>query len=737
MGGKSLILILILAAFTSYLAPGDERNLALCLLIDNSGSMDWSGHDPEGLRWEAAKLVIDKTRKGDYICLIDFSDKPFLLQPLTRIDGSPAQKRGIKERSGLILSNRKLTDIDSALKAALDQLKTVPSRITKAVILLTDGEVDVVEGTPQEKKAAAETSKSVILSKTAYRFLAQKIPVYVVALTDEPDMDFLGKLADYTKPPQREKENHFFYSPTSTDLVVIFSDIFNQLRGLSVHTERYKVSGSETKRIHLLDPFADEVEFQFIHDQNLDLEVKLISPDGKRIKPYASEGSYKLFAVRKPLPGTWTALITTPRTTNITQSVAVKEDIKLDMPFAPKFRIGSPLKIILNVKYKGELIDSPRFTLPDGSVLQIEGVWYKVIHPDGRISPEFKLQDRFGDYVGSYDGADIPGRYLVQAEMRGKLNDQEVIIRSEKHVIGFADESLPKVALRRMDNTKYKIGLPVQVEADVLENAGAMHKESLPLTVKGPDGSSRTIYLQRIGRERYRGEFTPERDGTYILLLARDDEMALADPTTLQIEVIGGSGIGGKMTFMLVGFVLVGGGLALYLRRPKLEGIFRRFERVKTSEPEETTQADEEEVMADEEENLGVSTVSVSADESTRQMPSEIEVMENGEVALKLNLIRKTDVISGEPFYHVEVQKGELRFNDRIIAAGESTKAKNGDTLKVGPISVRIVADEDKAVIISDLETAGRLLEEIRDQEVVRWVIRHDQGGHEEAQENV
>jgi len=145
MGGKSLILILILAAFTSYLAPGDERNLALCLLIDNSGSMDWSGHDPEGLRWEAAKLVIDKTRKGDYICLIDFSDKPFLLQPLTRIDGSPAQKRGIKERSGLILSNRKLTDIDSALKAALDQLKTVPSRITKAVILLTDGEVDVVE----------------------------------------------------------------------------------------------------------------------------------------------------------------------------------------------------------------------------------------------------------------------------------------------------------------------------------------------------------------------------------------------------------------------------------------------------------------------------------------------------------------------------------------------------------------------------------------------------------------
>ncbi|RLC67461.1 MAG: hypothetical protein DRI52_10845, partial [Chloroflexi bacterium] len=166
MRGKTLIPILILVGAISYFASGEERNLALCLLIDNAGSMDCAGHDPKGLRWEAAKLVIDKTRKGDYICLVDFSDRPFILQPLIRVDGSSAQKRRIKERSGVILSNRKLTDIDSALKVALDQLKAAPSKITKAVILLTDGEVDVVEGTPQEKKVAAEMSKSVILSKT-------------------------------------------------------------------------------------------------------------------------------------------------------------------------------------------------------------------------------------------------------------------------------------------------------------------------------------------------------------------------------------------------------------------------------------------------------------------------------------------------------------------------------------------------------------------------------------------
>ena len=735
MRGKTLIPILILVGAISYFASGEERNLALCLLIDNSGSMDWAGHDPKGLRWEAAKLVIDKTRKGDYICLVDFSDRPFILQPLIRVDGSSAQKRRIKERSGVILSNRKLTDIDSALKVALDQLKAAPSKITKAVILLTDGEVDVVEGTPQEKKVAAEMSKSVILSKTAYRFLIQKIPIYIVALTDEPDMDFLGKLADYTKPPEQEQENHFFYSPTSADLVVIFSDIFNQLRGLSVHTERYRVNGSETKRIRLADPFADEVEFQFIHDQNPDLEVKLISPDGKQIKPYASEKSYKLFAVQKPVPGTWTALIRTPRTTNIRQSVAVKEDIKLEMPFAPKFRVGTPLKIIVNVKYLGELIDSPRFTISDGSVLQINEVWCRVIHPDGRISPEFKLQNRFGDYVGSYNDSDIPGRYLVQVEMRGELNDQEVVIRSEKHVIGFADKSLPRVALKRMAS-RCKTGVPLQIEATVLENASAIHKESLPVAVKKPDGSSQTVYLQRISRDRYRGEFTPTDSGTYILTLSQDSGIALADPATLQIEAIGGSGIVGKMPFIiLAGFALIGGGIALYLRKPKPEMIFKKCGPAKTSHQEEKPRVGEEEETIDEE-DLGVSAVSVSTDESAREMPSEIEVIENGETVLKLNLARKTDVISGEPFYHIEVEKGELRFNDRIVAAGENTKAKNNDMLKVGPISVRIMADEDKVVIISDLEAAGRILEEIKDQEKVRWVIRSDQEGPEEAQGN-
>jgi hypothetical protein len=712
-------------------SSGDEANLALCLLIDNSGSMDWQGHDPEGLRWEAAKLVVDKTRKGDYVCLVDFSGKPYVLQPITLIDGSTSQKNKIKEKAARILSDRKLTDIEGALKLALKQLDLLPDEVDRrAVILLTDGEVDVVEGSPERKKAAAEMSKSAILSKTVPQFLSRRVPIYVVALTDDPDMDFLGKLAEYSTPPEHEKENHFFYSPTSTDLVVIFSKIFNQLRGVSVHTETYQVTGNEVKQIQLKDPFAKEVEFQFVHDPGINLDIKLTSPDGKPVKPYAVEKSYRLFAVKDPPLGTWRVEITTQRTTNITQSVAVTEDVKLEMPFAPKFKIGSPLEIIVNVKYRGELIDSSRFPVSEGGLFEIDGIWCNVIHPNGISSPEFELENRFGDYVYSYDGADIPGEYLVQAELRGSLNGQQAVVRSEKRVVGFIDKSTPKVVLGDLSGA-WHTGKPIRIEAFVVENEASMHKPSLAVRVTGPDGS-RTIHLQRSRRDKYEGEFLPSKPGLYMFTLIQDEDI-LVGGVAQQVKVLKGSGMSPRMAFILIGVVLIGGGAAFFYLKWSRRGMtVKEVEKAKPGK--EIAEEEHVEEIEEEEEDLGVSATSVSPSDSLRDMPSEIEVVDNGEVVLKLALSSKTDAISGEQFYYMEIREGEVKFNDKLIVAGESAKAKDGDVLTLGDISLKMMTKANKVMLVSDLDVAGRMIEEFRDQEKIRWVIRLDRTDREEDQ---
>ncbi|MFQ6114845.1 MAG: hypothetical protein ACE5NG_12320 [bacterium] len=64
---------------------GEAKKMDAVLAIDNSGSMDWQGHDPKGSRFEGAKIFIDKSEEGDNIALVDFSGSSLLLLPLTKV----------------------------------------------------------------------------------------------------------------------------------------------------------------------------------------------------------------------------------------------------------------------------------------------------------------------------------------------------------------------------------------------------------------------------------------------------------------------------------------------------------------------------------------------------------------------------------------------------------------------------------------------------------------------------
>ena len=701
----------ILLASTPPLGEAAGEGVALCVLIDNSGSMDWEGHDPEGMRWEAARLIIDKTRQGDYISLIDFSTKPHLIQPLTAIDGSPYQRELLKRKVSRILSDRKLTDINAALNLALDELsRPLPPGIKKAVILLTDGEVDVVEGTARQKRAAAEASKMVILTETVYRYLKRGIPIYAVALSDEPDMDFLMKLAEYSAPPQAEGESHFFRARSALELVTIFSRIFNELRGMSVYTETFRVNGRAKREINLEDPSVRRMEIQFVHDPDANLSIRLFSPDGKLIRPYASGRSYKLFFVDGPSMGEWVAEIITQRETTLSQSIAVEGEIKLDMPFPPKFIVGSPIEIVVNVRYKGELVVGDSIELSDGRVLRIEGVWCRVVHPDGEVSGEIRLENRFGDYVGSYGEADEPGDYLIQAELKGDLEGRDVRIRSEKRVIGFALD-LPEVVISRPKNgERVEAGKPMRVEVAVVKGADRMHDPHLVMLVKGPRGFE-TLKLDRVDKDRYGGEYVPREAGIYSFKLKRGGFKILSPP--VEIEVVPGSGLGSMWLLApLAALPLLGGGaVILRLRRNKGE-VKEKKEEKRREEPRPEA----------EEEFLGVETSTQELSEEF-DIPAEITILGEGGTALaKATFERREDAITGEPFYAVNVKEGEIRHNSKPIVAGEGGKVKDGDTLELGGLAFEVSAKDGKMRPLFKEATAE--IERAADEEGMRWVIR-------------
>ena len=85
--------------------PDSPKGIDAVLLIDNSGSMDWLGHDPEGNRFEGARIFIDKSEEGDNIALIDFSGSSERIMPLTKV--TQARKSTMKSIVSTVRSNRK------------------------------------------------------------------------------------------------------------------------------------------------------------------------------------------------------------------------------------------------------------------------------------------------------------------------------------------------------------------------------------------------------------------------------------------------------------------------------------------------------------------------------------------------------------------------------------------------------------------------------------------------------
>ena len=389
MKGKFLLFLLLSLIYTSQVdgVEDTKQNVSIIALIDNSGSMDIAGHDEGGLRFQAAKILIDKCKAGDKLAFIDFSGKSILLQPLIRITGDKKQKESLKRKISNIKSDRRLTDIDTALKMALREFsEEKESKNKKAVVLLTDGEIDTIVGSKAEKQAAALLSKIYILSSTVHDYPQNGIALYVVALTEKSDLSFLEELAETAKSLRQEEEKHYFFSPSNAQLVDIFSAIINQLRGLAISTHTFQVDGEVVQNISIEDPFAEEAEFQFTFEKDKQVDVQLRDPDREIVQPTATEDTYQLYSIQKPKQGIWKATISSDENAMVTQTIAIAEEIQIATPFPNRFQDGTSWSIIANIKYKGKSMVENRFSVEiDGyeTTLIVEKLTVRIQHPNG------------------------------------------------------------------------------------------------------------------------------------------------------------------------------------------------------------------------------------------------------------------------------------------------------------------------------------------------------------------
>jgi len=754
---KTKILLLLLFSLTCVSQVSDaeytKQNVSIIVLIDNSGSMDYAGHDREGLRFQAAKILIDKCKVSDNLAFVDFSGKSILLQPLIKITGDKKQKEHLKRRVNTIKSDRRLTNIDAALQMALQEFsKEKNSNNKKAAVLLTDGEIDTVVGSKAEKQRAAQLSEIHILNNTVHGYLQNNVALYVVALTDKSDQDFLDELADTAKSPQQAEEKHYFFSPSNAQLVDIFSQIINQLRGLAVSARTYQVNGEVVQNIPLIDPFAEEAEFQFTFEKGKQVHVKLQNPSGKTVQPTATEDTYQLYSIQKPEQGIWKATVSSHENATVTQTIAVAEDIQIATPFPSKFQESIPWPIIANVKYKGKLMEKNQFSVDIGGykhTLSIEKLSVRIQRPNGTQKGPYKLENHYGDYMFTHKPADMPGLYVLRFELNGKISGKDVTVRTEKRLTVVVNTTTPQLTFRKLKES-YSADEPINLEIEVTKNADSMHLLHISADVSSPNGSS-TIEIPRKGRGLYGLAYEQTNaKGEYTFTIAESREYTIKT-SSQKITVLPSKNSSPIMFIgIALGAVLLGCGITapILLKRgifqkltkpkpPKTNAVIEAIENIKKDISEETPVPNDEVELTDSESD---EEVVADGEEITPTEPNVLEVVLLDDIPshfpnkitynsedniVQFSLQKKKDIVFNGYFFRVAVESGQISVNGKMVCEGEEAKVINNDTIKVGTLDLKVLAKGDNIQLQPDgtAQESLNIKEEIDGDGLIRWNI--------------
>jgi len=275
--------------YRSSIVPIGDNEVAVALIIDATGSMDWN--DPQGMRKAAGKVFIDTAQLGDKIAVVGFDSTDYHFGPLRTIQ-SRADRDALKAAADQIGNWWNGTDINVGLQGGFNELlsdTTIDNK--KAAILLTDGEHNVGPYNPQ--------------SHLQYR--DQGWPVYTVGLGDNTGESLLQQIAADT-------EGQYIALTDPNQLQALYFEISQQIAGgdLILNTSVTMTQGSSQQVAVGLPSDQSSATF-FIGWPGSEVSMNLTSPSGRQIDPsttapdvyHAKDLTYEIYTIQYPEFGQW------------------------------------------------------------------------------------------------------------------------------------------------------------------------------------------------------------------------------------------------------------------------------------------------------------------------------------------------------------------------------------------------------------------------------------------------
>jgi hypothetical protein len=503
---KKIIITLILFSFinlcfltSSSMYEQRSENINVIFVIDNSGSM--ASNDPYKLRFTATKLFISLLDPGDTVGMVVFSKEAYALNEGIVTINAMEDKAAITDTIPALIPDG-YTDVKAAFSLVSDLVHADSTQSNQSVIVfLTDGQPE-----PAEYYASYEQDTIDLITSL-------NMPVISVALTNGASMQFLTKISSQT-------DGQLYSARTHLDLIDVYLDILGQWKDRTVVGEGV-ITGPTSETVSFdpgLNPYLSEISFVVTKNERLD--VSLINPEGKVVKPgnpsvsfYQDEDpDFTVITINEEFIGEWQVELAGEGQAQLRVIISsrLKADLLSDNNFA---EAGQPLLIeaqILEFDDDGtshRVIGDGRFsavvTSPDGSQESIDQLFDDGTHGDAVVDD--------GLFSRIYQNTSVPGTYSI--ELNG---NKGLIPLSAKEMITLLAVPAIEIEAPQAEEITLNAGEAIDVAVRIGEPEESLDSGTVRGKTTDENGNVALIDLMKNGNV-YSGHFEPSKSGHYIL----------------------------------------------------------------------------------------------------------------------------------------------------------------------------------------------------------------------------
>lgn len=458
----------------------------MILLLDESGSMLKT--DPRGARKDAANLFLRLCGGEHRVGLMGFATEVRVLTDMQAM-GPGEHRDWILEEVKGVKSDGQYTDMEAALEQALSEIKRTSNPDKKrAVLLLTDGEVDLDGGAP-----AVERSIHHIRGDLLGEYLREGVEIYCVAFSQGADRELLEYLSDASGGlcVQGDRDE---------ELQKLFVRLFEEMA-------QPQFAPVENNRV-MIDDSIEEATFLITHDVREEDQVRLLSPDGTSLSRKATERldhvrwfsapRYQLITVSGPDAGEWRVR---PEKDNGEDRVIILTDVELELEeFQPLARGGERRWLLAALKSDGQVVRDPNLLGRLEMEARILGEYASILplHDDGDHGDGEGGDGIFG---GSFVTPRQLGTYDVEVLAKAPTLERRIIRKLSVVSRWFQIE-----VEREVVHPQEPLALKVYVEDKNLELEPGQHLE-FKAAISHPDGRETVIPVVAVHGNLYTAVF--------------------------------------------------------------------------------------------------------------------------------------------------------------------------------------------------------------------------------------